>query len=57
VRLQSTREQIAARLGTVRELVSRALSRLEAQGLIEVRGRQARVREPAGLAAAARGRR
>jgi CRP/FNR family transcriptional regulator len=57
LRLQGTREEIAARLGTVRELVSRALSQLEGRGLLEVRGRQVRVREPAGLAAAARGRR
>ncbi len=55
--LETTREEIAARLGTVRELVSRSLSLLRARQLIEVRGSRVRIVDAAGLAAAARGRR
>jgi CRP-like cAMP-binding protein len=55
--LAATREEIAARLGTVRELVSRSLSVLRARRLIEVRGSRVRIVDAAGLAAAARGRR
>ena len=35
-----TNQQIAARIGTVREVVSRALSRLQQNGLIRVEGRR-----------------
>ena len=35
--------KLAAQIGTVRELVSRNLSRLQAEGLIEVDGRSVRV--------------
>jgi CRP/FNR family transcriptional regulator len=38
-----TNQQIAARIGTVREVVSRALNRLQQNGLIEVDGRRVRV--------------
>ena len=55
--LAATREEIAARLGTVRELVSRSLSVLGARRLIDVRGSRVRIVDAAGLAAAARGRR
>lgn len=55
VELTSTREEIGARLGTVRELVSRALGRLRAAGVITVRGRTVRVRDAARLAALAGG--
>jgi CRP/FNR family transcriptional regulator len=55
--LAATREEIAARLGTVRELVSRSLSVLRACRLIDVRGSRVRIVDAAGLAAAARGRR
>jgi CRP/FNR family cyclic AMP-dependent transcriptional regulator len=40
---------LAAELGTVRELISRNLSRLQAEGLIEVEGRKLVVRDLAGL--------
>jgi CRP/FNR family transcriptional regulator len=53
--LTATREEIGARLGTVRELVSRALARLHAAGVITVRGRTVRVRDAARLAAVAAG--
>jgi len=35
-----TNQQIAARIGTVREVVSRALNRLQQNGLIRVEGRR-----------------
>jgi CRP-like cAMP-binding protein len=55
VDLALTQEQLAARLGTVRELVSRALSQLERAGAIK-RGRSGIViRDPDRLAEAARG--
>ena len=57
VELGLTHTMLAARLGTVRELVSRALARLEASGAI-ARGRgQGRIviRDPAQLEALARG--
>jgi len=38
-----TNQQIAARIGTVREVVSRALNRLQQNGLIEVEGRRVRI--------------
>jgi CRP-like cAMP-binding protein len=53
VEVSATREEIGARLGTVRELVSRALGRLRATGVITVRGRTVRVRDAARLAALA----
>jgi CRP/FNR family transcriptional regulator len=56
VELPGTREEMGARLGTVRELVSRALGRLRAAGIITVRGRAVRVRDRARLAALAGGR-
>ncbi len=39
VELAATHQDLAAELGTVRELVSRNLSRLQAEGLLEVEGR------------------
>jgi CRP/FNR family cyclic AMP-dependent transcriptional regulator len=36
---------LAAELGTVRELVSRNLSRLQAEGLLEVEGRKIIVKD------------
>lgn len=44
VDLAMTQQQMAARIGSVREVVSRAFSRLQKAGLIELRG--ARVRIP-----------
>jgi CRP/FNR family transcriptional regulator len=55
VDLALTQEQLAARLGTVRELVSRALGQLERAGAIK-RGRaRIVIRDPGRLAEAARG--
>jgi CRP/FNR family transcriptional regulator len=39
VELELSNQQIAARVGTVREVVSRALSRLQQEGLLEIDGR------------------
>ncbi len=50
-----TREQLASRLGTVRELVSRALAALERRGLIERRRSKIVLRDAEGLAGLARG--
>jgi CRP/FNR family cyclic AMP-dependent transcriptional regulator len=38
--LEITHQELAARIGTVRELVSRNLARLQAQGLIHIKGRE-----------------
>jgi CRP/FNR family transcriptional regulator, dissimilatory nitrate respiration regulator len=43
--LTLTREQLASHLSTVREQVSRALSELRDQGVLEVEGRRIRVRD------------
>ena len=40
VTLPATHQELAAQIGTVRELVSRNLSRLQAQGLLQVEGRR-----------------
>lgn len=53
--LRLTQAQLAARLGTVRELVARAFSQLEASGVIERKRRRVVIRDPARLAALARG--
>ncbi len=44
-------QDLAARIGTVRELVSRNLTRLQAQGLIQVAGREIRIVDRPGLEA------
>ena len=38
-----TQQQVAARIGSVREVVSRAFARLQRSGLIEVQGSQIRI--------------
>jgi CRP/FNR family transcriptional regulator len=53
--LRLTQAQLAARLGTVRELVARAFSHLEAAGVISRDRSRVIVRDPARLAALARG--
>lgn len=53
VTLSLTHAQLAARLGTVRELVARALGQLERNGVISRRGKRVVIRDPAGLAALA----
>jgi CRP-like cAMP-binding protein len=40
VTLPDNNQEIASQIGTVRELVSRNLSRLQAEGLIEIDGRK-----------------
>lgn len=55
VELPGTRTEIAARLGTVREGVSRALSERAAARLVVVRGRRVRVLDGARLAERAEG--
>ena len=51
IRLELTKshQDFAAELGTVRELVSRNLSRLQAEGFLEVEGRKLVVKDLAGL--------
>jgi CRP-like cAMP-binding protein len=47
--LSENNEELAARLGTVRELVSRNLGRLHGAGLIEMKRRTIRIPNPAAL--------
>ncbi|MBZ5528392.1 MAG: Crp/Fnr family transcriptional regulator [Acidobacteriia bacterium] len=49
IELGASHQELAAELGTVRELVSRNLGRLQAEGLIEVEGREIVVKDLAGL--------
>ena len=49
VELTKTHQDLAAELGTVRELVSRNLSQLQAEGFLEVNGRTIIVKDLAGL--------
>jgi CRP-like cAMP-binding protein len=52
-RLNENNEELAARLGTVRELISRNLGRLHGDGLIVMRGRLVTIPDTAALSAAA----
>jgi len=47
--LTKSHQDLAAEMGTVRELVSRNLSRLQAEGFLEVEGRKILVKDLAGL--------
>lgn len=49
--LPASHQELASRLGTVRELVSRNLMRLQAEGLIEVDARNILLKDRKGLAA------
>jgi len=49
VELTKSHQELASELGTVRELVSRNLSRLQAEGFLEVEGRKVVVRDLPGL--------
>jgi len=49
--LGASQQELAAEIGTVRELVSRNLTRLHAQGFIAINGREITVLDPAGLQA------
>src|SRR5262250_3149566 len=49
IELSKSHQDLAAELGTVRELVSRNLGRLQDEGFLEVHGRRILVRDLAGL--------
>jgi len=49
IELGASHQELAAELGTVRELVSRNLGRLQAEGFLDVEGREILVRDLAGL--------
>jgi CRP/FNR family transcriptional regulator len=49
--LQTSHQELAAQIGTVRELVSRNLARLQAQKLIEISGRDVTIPDPEALEA------
>lgn len=49
IELSQSQQDLAAELGTVRELISRNLSRLQAEGYLEVEGRNIVVKDLAGL--------
>ena len=51
--LPETQEQMASRLGTVREVVSRNLSRFQSEGLVRITRREVEILDPAGLRAEA----
>jgi len=51
LRLGQTNQQIAARVGSVREVVSRALTRLQHDGLVRLEGRDLTVPDEGALAA------
>jgi CRP-like cAMP-binding protein len=55
VELTLTHAQLAARLGTVRELVARAFSQLESSGVISRQPSRVVIRDPSRLGALARG--
>jgi len=47
--LTASHQELASQIGTVRELVSRNLARLQAQNLIEINGREITILDPEGL--------
>jgi CRP/FNR family transcriptional regulator len=49
ITLPASHQELAAQIGTVRELVSRGLSRLQAENIIEVEGRKIVIRNPKAL--------
>jgi len=51
IQLPGTHQDLAHQLGTVRELISRNLMRLQAEGLVEVDARQIVVKEMKSLSA------
>jgi CRP-like cAMP-binding protein len=44
--LNVSHQELASEIGTVRELVTRNLARLQAQGLIEINGRKIAIADP-----------
>jgi CRP/FNR family cyclic AMP-dependent transcriptional regulator len=51
ITLSASHQELAAQIGTVRELVSRNLARLQAQELLEISGHQVTIRDLEGLEA------
>jgi CRP-like cAMP-binding protein len=51
IHLRLTHQQIASRIGSVREVVSRALGRLQQQGLIKIHARLILITDEAALSA------
>jgi CRP/FNR family transcriptional regulator len=51
VLLSASQQELASQIGTVRELVSRNLARLQAQGFISISGREVTILDQAGLEA------
>ncbi|HWK30583.1 MAG TPA: helix-turn-helix domain-containing protein [Terriglobales bacterium] len=49
ITLPGSHQDLAHQIGTVRELVSRNLSRLQAEGLLELDARHIIIRDPQGL--------
>jgi CRP/FNR family transcriptional regulator len=49
--LDISHQELAARIGTVRELVSRNMARLQAQGFIQVQGHEVTILDREGLEA------
>jgi CRP/FNR family transcriptional regulator, cyclic AMP receptor protein len=49
--LGASHQELAAQIGTVRELVSRNMARLQAQGFVEIDGREVVILDPEGLEA------
>ena len=49
--MEGNHQQVAAEIGTVRELVSRNLARLQAQGFLEINGREVTIVDTEGLVA------
>jgi CRP/FNR family cyclic AMP-dependent transcriptional regulator len=49
--LQASHQELASQIGTVRELVSRNMTRLQAQGFIEINGREVTITDMQGLEA------
>ena len=47
--MKATHQELASRLGTVREVVSRNISRFQTEGLIRMRGRKIQLLDPEGL--------
>jgi CRP/FNR family transcriptional regulator len=47
--LPHTHQELASRLGTVREVVSRNLARFRAEGLVRIEGHQMQILDRAGL--------
>lgn len=49
--LQASHQELASQIGTVRELVSRNIARLQAEGFIEINGREITILDAEGLEA------